>query len=230
MKIMPILIMFNFKNLLSDEIMTPTIDIQPEIFIPKFSFISKKESEEIIKPFNGFENIKKVSLDFSLNYHISRENTIPIIENYFDLKNLEVSLLKFNEIKKTSNSKTLNFPEIIPIEAKLKSKKGFNISCSFKLNDKPCGKLKPGCQFISIHSKLVIKNKNELKNTILNLRSLFNQKKDEDKKFFYRFKIVPKKNTFQTDTEDLEPVFTEKFYIIFSKDDLSVKIEIINNK
>lgn len=46
MKIMPILIMFNFKNLLSDEIMTPTIDIQPEIFIPKFSFISKKKSEE----------------------------------------------------------------------------------------------------------------------------------------------------------------------------------------
>lgn len=220
----------NCYNIQTSKIELPIVDIQPIISIP--NYISSYNDDELIigvTDFTGIENSKYLSIDFSINYLISRINSIENIENNFDLINTKVSLYRFKKINKKSQVyiDKFNKPINVPITI-ISNEIDFKLYISNKLSDKNIGKLKKGCQFISIKSKSQLNNKEDLMKSIKNFIKLFGKSNRFNiNNFAFYFKIELQLKNILKGTQIIK-IYTKMFKIILKSNGCNLTTELVN--
>lgn len=212
---------FNLSLIFSNLIIKPTISMQPKLYLPNLY-----ERNTILTFETGF-GPNYISIDFSIDFHISTKNDKAMIYKNYKVEETEVFLEKFykKEIKENLNNNKK--PEIIELPKKEKHLNKFELFIGSILIEETYLDLKQGTQYFSFHSKSSIKKEKNLKKYILNLKKLINFKKDLNIKFAFRFIIKPKiLNPYFNDNN----IFTKMFEFHFNENNSFFSLNYVNEE
>lgn len=221
----------NFLNIKAGQIKYPKINTEPRVYMPKIQCSLNKKDDKLtsITSFTGQNDYKHVSIDFSLDYHYSKNNSKENIENNFNLFLLQVSLIQYR--KKSLDDEKYNIkyePKSIILPRKLNeySSMGFKLFINSNIYEKKKNDLNIGCQHIALISNKQNNSFKSLIKTIGDLKNLLLLKDKNPEDYAYQFILEPNLIDGESKNKEIKTIFFNLEFDDFMGINLNVVDEI----
>ncbi|KAF7693706.1 hypothetical protein CDIK_2161 [Cucumispora dikerogammari] len=200
------------------------IDVQPDIYSTQYI---RGQPKGWLLPgvsFIGSPNYDRLSIDFSIDNKCALNNVVDT--TYNDTYSAEQKVYLWRFTKKESKEEiylaSKHRPHKINISEYIDKHPGFCLLIAVPFLDFGAGRLRPGCQHVSICSAFQILSLSDMKKAIGYLRRLFGSRNDGESEFGYRFttSLIIRKS----DGTELPRInsYTNFFQLYFCPGDLNI--------